>query len=96
MKAAAWNNTKVVNKNVLDEIRKLKETGRKDLTILGSGTIVTLFAEAGLIDEYQIMVDPVVLGEGTPIFNGLRHKMDLKLTGSKVFTSGVVLLNYKP
>ena len=66
------------------------------MTVPGSGSIVTQFAEQGLIDEYQIMVDPVVLGAGMPIFKGVRHKLDLKLTATRTFKSGVVLLCYQP
>jgi dihydrofolate reductase len=64
--------------------------------ILGSGAIVTQLAEAGLIDEYQFMVDPVALGSGTSVFSGLTRKLDLELTLTKSFKSGVVLLTYKP
>jgi dihydrofolate reductase len=66
------------------------------MAILGSGSIATRLAEHGLIDEYQIMVDPVVIGGGTPLFKGIKKKLDLKLTTTKTFKSGVVLLCYKP
>ncbi len=72
------------------------EEGKKDITILGSGSIVTQLAEAGLIDQYQIMVDPVALGEGTPLFKGMKRKLDLKLVSTRAFKSGVVLLTYAP
>lgn len=49
-----------------------------------------------LVDEYQIMVDPVALGDGTPIFKGIKNKLDLKLIKTKTFKSGVVLLCYQP
>jgi dihydrofolate reductase len=93
---AGWNNTRLIKDNIAEEIRKLKRTRGKDMTILGSGSIVTQFAEEGLIDEFQIMVDPVALGDGTPLFNNIRKKLDLKLTGIRSFTSGVVLLSYQP
>lgn len=93
---AGWNNTRLIKDNIAEEIRKLKRTRGKDMTILGSGSIVTQFAEEDLIDEFQIMVDPVALGDGTPLFNNIREKLDLKLTGIRSFTSGVVLLSYKP
>jgi dihydrofolate reductase len=67
----------------------------KDMTILGSGSILVQFAEQGLIDEFEIMVDPVVLGSGTPIMKGVNHKLDLELIGTKTFKSGVVLLSYR-
>ena len=66
------------------------------MTILGSGSIITQFAERGMLDSFQIMIDPVALGDGTPIFKGLPGKLNLKLTSSRVFKSGVILLNYLP
>jgi dihydrofolate reductase len=96
MSKADWDNTRVVNHNIAAEIKKLKQTAKKDMTILGSGSIVTQFAEEGLIDEYQIMVDPVVIGDGTPIFKDLKRKLDLRLTKTRTFKTGVVLLCYQP
>jgi dihydrofolate reductase len=95
LKKADWNNTRFVKENIVEEVRKLKQRPGKGLTILGSGSIVTQLAEQGLIDEYQIMVDPVAIGAGTPLFEGLKGKLDLKLTGTRAFKSGVVLLTYK-
>lgn len=96
MTKADWKNTRLINHNIIEEIKRMKEVSAKNLTILGSGSIVTQFAEAGLIDEYKIMVDPVGLGEGTPIFKGMKNKLDLELSESRVFESGTVLLSYKP
>jgi dihydrofolate reductase len=95
LKKTEWNNTRIISVNLIEEVRKLKKNG-KDMTILGSGSIVTLFAEHDLIDEYQIMVDPVAIGSGTPIFNNITNKLHLKLTGTRSFKSGVVLLSYEP
>ncbi|CAG0953247.1 partial dihydrofolate reductase, partial [Anaerolineae bacterium] len=91
-----WNNTRLVKDKMVEEIRKLKQMPGKDMTVLGSGSIVTQFAEQGLIDEYQIMIDPVAIGAGTPIFKGIKHKLDLKLVTTRTFRSGVVLLCYQP
>jgi len=96
LKKAVWNNTRLVKDNIVEEIKKMKQLPGKDMTLLGSGSILTQFAEQGLIDEYQIMVDPVVLGDGTPIFKNIKHKLDLKLTRTRTFKSGVVLLCYQP
>ena len=90
-----WNKTRFLSDNLVEEVKKLKE-GEKDITILGSGTILTQLANAGLIDSYQFMIDPVALGEGTPIFGGLQQKLDLELINSKVFDSGIILVTYKP
>lgn len=96
MKKADWNNTSVFNENFIDELKKLKQTSGKDMVILGSGSIVTQCAEAGIIDEYQIMLDPVAIGSGTPIFNDIQHQLELKLIKTRVFNSGTVLLTYQP
>ena len=96
LKKADWTNTKVVGGDIVKAIKKLKQTEGKDMTILGSGSIVSLFADQGLIDGYQIMLDPVALGEGTPLFGGITKKLDLRHTGTRTFKSGVVLLSYQP
>lgn len=96
LKKAGWNNTRLVKDNILDELRTMKQISTKDLTILGSGSIATQLADAGLIDEYQIMVDPVVIGGGTSLFSSITCKLDLRLTGTRTFKSGVVLLSYEP
>jgi dihydrofolate reductase len=85
-----------VKDNIVEEIMNMKQQPGKDITLLGSGSIVTKFAQAGLIDEYQIMVDPVVLGDGTPIFKGVKHTLELMLATTQTFKSGVVLLCYQP
>ncbi|RDI11902.1 dihydrofolate reductase family protein [Flavobacterium sp. AG291] len=66
------------------------------MTVLGSGSIVSQFADAGLIDTYRIMTDPVVIASGTPIFNGIKKPLNLQLTDTKTFKSGVILATYKP
>ena len=96
LKKAGWNNTTLIKDNIVEEIRKMKQMQGKDMTILGSGSILTQFAEAGLIDEYLFMVDPVALGEGTPIFKNIKHKLDLVLSSTRSFKSGVMLLCYEP
>ena len=95
LKKADWNNTRIIKDDIVGEIKKLKKEGRKDMTILGSGSIINQFADAGIIDEYSIMVDPVAIGNGTPLFIDIKHKLDLELTDTRTFKSGVVLLNYK-
>lgn len=91
----AWENTQVISGAIVEKIREIKKSPGKDMTILGSGAIINLFTDHGLIDEYQFMIDPVAIPDGTPVFKNIRHKLDLQLTGSRVFESGVVLLNYQ-
>jgi dihydrofolate reductase len=93
---ADWNNTRVMSGNIIEQLRRMKQTSAKDMTILGSGSILTQFAEAGLIDTYQLMIDPVAIGSGIPIFNNIKQNIDLELISSKVFKSGTVLLTYRP
>jgi len=92
---ASWNNTTVIKDDIVGRVREIKRSEGKNMTILGSGSIVTLFAAHGLIDEYQFMVDPVVLGNGTRIFDGIEKQLELTLTGTRVFRNGCVLLSYK-
>jgi len=77
------------------EITRLKQQPGKGIAIFGSGTIVSQLTEAGLIDEYQIVVNPVIIGSGVPNFSGLTHKVNLKLVDAKAFKNGVVLLKYE-
>jgi dihydrofolate reductase len=91
-----WNNTRLVKDNIEEEIKKMKKLSGKDMVILGSGSIVSELASLGLIDEYRIMVNPVVLGQGTPLFKGIKDKLNLKLIKTKTFGNGNVLLYYEP
>ena len=93
---ASWSNTKLVKGDMAAEIRKMKKEPGDGMVILGSGTIVSQLAKDGLIDEYQMVVDPVVLGKGRTMFDGLTEKLSLKLTRSRVFGNGKVFLSYAP
>jgi len=66
------------------------------MVILGSGTIVSQLAKAGLIDAYQIVVDPVVLGRGRTLFEGVEDRIALKRTATRAFGNGNVVLDYEP
>lgn len=92
---ADWNNTRIVKDDMIGALKRLKEESPKDMTILGSGNILTQIADAGLIDEYQIMIDPKLIGDGVPMFKGLSNHISLKLVDTKVFNSGIVLLQYE-
>src|SRR5262245_25560838 len=96
LKKADWANARLVKNDLLGEVRKLKQESGKDLTILGSGSIVAQLAQAGLIDEYQILLNPVVLGKGKTMFEGVEGKAALKLTKTRTFGNGNILLCYEP
>jgi dihydrofolate reductase len=66
------------------------------MVILGSGSIVSQFASEGLIDEYQVLVNPVVLGQGRTMFDGIKGRLNLKLTRTRRFGNGKVFLCYEP
>jgi dihydrofolate reductase len=93
---ASWSNTRLVKGDLVTEVRKLKQEPGEGMAILGSGSIVSQLAQAGLIDEYQIVVKPVALGEGRTMFDGIKQKLSLKLTKTRSFTNGNVLLSYEP
>lgn len=97
LQSADWSHTQVIKENVVDAIRNLKETEERDITILGSGNLVTQLTEAGLIDSYLLMIDPLVIGKGTPLFDGIKNQLDLSLTASRIFEEeGVLVLTYEP
>jgi len=90
-----WKNTRVIPGMNREEILKLKREAAGDFAILGSGSIVQQFARLGLIDEYQLMVNPIVLGTGKYLFEGV-DRMNLKLLESRTFRNGRVFLKYQP
>ncbi len=93
---APWNNTKLVRGDLAAEIRKMKNEPGEQMVIMGSGTIVSQLTAEGLIDEYQIVVNPIVLGEGRTMFEGIKRKLNLKRTKTRSFGNGNVLLCYEP
>ena len=95
LKKADWSNTTVV-KNLIAGAKKLKSGRGPDMAILGSGSIVAQLVAAGLLDGLQLVVNPLVLGRGKPLFAGIRHEVALKLTASRTFGNGKVLLDYAP
>jgi dihydrofolate reductase len=66
------------------------------MVILGSGSIVSQLAQQNLIDEYQLAVSPIVLGKGRTLFEGVKEKLNLKLTNSRTFGNGTVFTCYQP
>ena len=93
---ASWNNTKLVKGGMAAEVRKMKEETGEGMAILGSGSIVSQLAQEDLIDEYQIVVNPVVLGKGRTMFDSIKEALALKRTRTRAFGNGSVLLCYEP
>ena len=92
---ASWKNTKLVKGDLAAEVRKLKKEPGGPMTILGSGSIISQLTQQGLIDEYQFVVNPIVLGEGRTMFDGLKNNVALKRTATRTFGNGNVLLSYE-
>ncbi len=88
-----WNNSRLIHANLEGEVGKLKQETGRDVVIYGSGTIVRQLAVAGLIDEYQFMVNPIALGTGKTLFS---EKIKLNLVRTRSFKGGNVLLVYEP
>ena len=93
---AQWNNSTIINQNVVEEIAKLKQQAGKDILIEGSATLVEALAQAGLIDEYRLMLHPVIVGSGKRFFKDGMGLTKLKLAESKPISLGIVLLIYEP
>ncbi len=93
-----WNNSHIIlAENLKDEVEKLKKQFSKNILVAGSGSVVKALMENDLIDQYNLMVFPVVLGSGRRLFNELAKRVTLKLIESKpVGPDGVMILIYKP
>jgi dihydrofolate reductase len=87
--------TKIISSNLADEISKLKQGAGSDILMFGSPTATHALMAENLIDEYWLFVNPILLGQGVPLFKGIKNRTALKLVTSKIFPSGVVCLQYE-
>lgn len=92
----SWNNTTLIKGDLVTEIRQLKSQPGEGMAVLGSGSIVAQLAPRDLIDEYQVVLNPIALGAGRTMFDGIRQRLGLKLTNSRTFRNGKVFLSYVP
>jgi len=93
LERADWNNTTLL-RDLVPGVRKLKSEAGPDMVILGSGSTVAQLAQEGLIDEYQLVLNPIALGNGRTLFADIREPLHLKLTKSRTFGNGKVVLWY--
>jgi dihydrofolate reductase len=91
-----WNNTIRVQGDLPAAVRRLKQEPGDDVCILGSGSLVAQLAPHGLIDSYQMVVSPIVLGQGKTLFEGMKDRLNLKLTSTRAFHNGNAVLSYQP
>jgi len=96
LEKASWKNTTLLKGDPAAEVRRMKSERGPDMVIMGSGSIVSQLAQAGLIDELQIVVNPIVLGQGRTLFEGVKDKIGLKLLKTRAFGNGNVVLYYQP
>ena len=88
-----WN-SRLVRGDLAEEVKKLKAQPGNDLGV-GGPTLAASLMELGLIDEFYLLVNPVILGSGTPFFPVMREKINLKLVETRTFSSGVIMLHYQ-
>ena len=91
-----WQNSTLIKDNVAEEIAKLKQQPGKDISIVGSGTLVRSLLADGLLDELRLMLHPVVVGSGKRLFEDGSDQKALELVDSKTFSTGVLYLTYRP
>jgi dihydrofolate reductase len=94
--SVSWQNTTLVKGDLVTEVKKLKQQPGPDLVVMGSGSIVSQLTQARLVDAYQIVVNPIVLGKGRTLFETVADRMTLTLTDSRTFRNGNVVLWYAP
>ncbi len=88
-------NTKIIRNQLSDEITQLKQSAGSEILVFGSPTATHALMAENLIDEYWIFLNPVLLGQGIPLFKNIQDRTKLKLVKSKIFPSGVVCLHYE-
>jgi dihydrofolate reductase len=90
------HNATFISSDVAGKVAAIKKQGGKDIWLYGGAKLIKTFIDLGLIDIYKISLHPVVLGSGKPLFEDLKKPIGLRLTGTRVFKSGVVELTYEP
>ncbi|KQV11348.1 hypothetical protein ASC97_15610 [Rhizobium sp. Root1203] len=96
IREAGWNNTRLVKTDPIEAVRALKREEGQEMVVLGSGSIVRLLAQAGLVDTFQFVIVPLALGAGRSVFAGLSERLRLEPIGSQRFGNGNVALTYVP
>ena len=96
LERADWNASRLVRHDAAGEVERLKRQPGKDILVFGSATLAETLTRAGLIDEYRLAYNPVVLGAGRPLFRPGEERLNLRLTGTRTFAAGIVVLTYTP
>jgi dihydrofolate reductase len=96
LKSAEWNNTTLVTGDAVAEVKRLKELEGGTIFIFGSADFAATLTAQGLVDEYRLGINPVLLGKGTPLFQNIPERTRLELAHVRPLKSGVVILHYQP
>ncbi len=96
LEKAEWNNSTLIKENAMEEISRLKQQDGGDIGIIGSAALVQSLMQTDLIDEYRLLIHPIIVGSGKRLFKEGTESTSLKLIETKVFDLGVVVLVYKP
>jgi dihydrofolate reductase len=94
LNAVDWKSATLKKEIVKEEIEALKQQDGKDI-FAGSPSMIVQLTQLGLIDEYQLCVHPIILGSGLTLFKNIQNRIDLTLTKTKTFGTGVIVLYYK-
>ncbi|MBP1885161.1 dihydrofolate reductase family protein [Sinorhizobium mexicanum] len=96
LKSADWHNTTLVSGDAVAQVERLKELDGGTIFIFGSADFAATLTAKGLVDEYRLGINPVLLGKGVPLFQNIPERTNLKLTHTRPLKSGVVILHYQP
>ena len=94
MKDKGLNNTTIISDNLSDRIKEIKGNGDNEILLFGSPTATHSLIQQNLIDGYWLFANPIVLGQGIPLFADIKDKIKLKLLTTRQFNLGVTELNY--
>jgi dihydrofolate reductase len=94
LEQAEWNNSRLVRGDMAGEVMRLKQQPGKDMVLFGGARTAQEFVRLGLVDEYDLLLNPILLGQGLPLFVETPSRQKLKLVSSRAFESGAVALRY--
>jgi dihydrofolate reductase len=96
LRVVQWSNTQLFREDAAIEVARLKQQPGKDMLVFGSADLTASLTRAGVVDEYRVMVNPIVLGHGEPLFKDVTTAFLLELLSFRTFRNGNVLLSYRP
>ena len=96
LQVGAWNNTHILSDDLIAQVRQMKSEAGDPIVVYGSGSVVSQLSEADLVDEYQVVVNPVVLGQGRPLFGGITKQLKVERVSTRAFENGNLLVCYEP